>query len=217
MAIISSYPVSTPNLVDQVLGSNTYDSTGTAVQGNPTVQYTFTSIKTLVDQQMVQQLVATSQTNATAGLIASQGPTARNNVYTILFGAAQTPTLNHVKIDAVGKVTFMTTGTYYIKQEYYIGAGASPNKPLLLFRTFKDELTQEGGTTIFNLTSSSEQDRNRLVIENIVNITGGGTIYEFQMVRDAGGADTGTLFKTLNNNAGFEDTPNASLTISKLI
>ena len=216
MAIISSYPVSIPNLVDQVLGSNTYDSTGTAVQGNPTVQYTFTSIKTLVDQQMVQQLVATSQTNATAPLIASQGPTATNNVYTILFGAAQTPTLNHVKIDAVGKVTFVSTGTYYIKQEYYIGATLA-SKPVLLFRTFKDELTQEGGTTMFNLTSNGSNDRNRLVIENIVNITGGGTIYEFQMVRDAAGANDGTLFKTLNNNAGFEDTPNALLTISKLV
>ena len=216
MAIISSYPVSTPQLVDQVLGSNTYDSTGTAVQGNPTVQYTFTSIKTLVDQQMVQQLVATSQTNATAPLIASQGPTATNNVYTILFGAAQTPTLNHVKIDAVGKVTFVSTGTYYIKQEYYIGATLA-SKPVLLFRTFKDELTQEGETTMFNLTSNGSNDRNRLVIENIVNITGGGTIYEFQMVRDAAGANDGTLFKTLNNNAGFEDVPNASLTISKLV
>ena len=216
MAIISSYPVSTPQLVDQVLGSNTYDSTGTAVQGNPTVQYTFTSIKTLVDQQMVQQLVATSQTNATAPLIASQGPTATNNVYTILFGAAQTPTLNHVKIDAVGKVTFVSTGTYYIKQEYYIGATLA-SKPVLLFRTFKDELTQEGETTMFNLTSNGSNDRNRLVIENIVNITGGGTIYEFQMVRDAAGANDGTLFKTLNNNVGFEDTPNALLTISKLV
>ena len=216
MAIISSYPVSTPQLVDQVLGSNTYDSTGTAVQGNPTVQYTFTSIKSLVDQKMVQQLFATSQTNATAPLIASQGPTATNNVYTILFGAAQTPTLNHVKIDAVGKVTFVSTGTYYIKQEYYIGATLA-SKPVLLFRTFKDELTQEGETTMFNLTSNGSNDRNRLVIENIVNITGGGTIYEFQMVRDAAGANDGTLFKTLNNNAGFEDVPNASLTISKLV
>ena len=215
MAIISSYPVSTPQLVDQVLGSNTYDSTGTAVQGNPTVQYTFTSIKSLVDQKMVQQLFATSQTNATAPLIASQGPTATNNIYTILFGAAQTPTLNHVKIDAVGKVTFISAGTYYIKQEYYIGATLN-NKPLLLFRTFKDELAQEGETTLFDSTSNGSNDRNRLVIENIVNITG-GTIYEFQMVRDAGGANDGTLFKILNNTAGFTDTPNASLTISKLI
>ena len=216
MAIISSYPVSTPQLVDQVLGSNTFDATGTAVIGNPTVQYTFTSIKTLVDQQFIQQLVATSDSNATAPLIASQGPIVTNNIYTILFGAAQTPTPNNVKIDAQGKVTFTTTGTYYIKQEYYIGATIA-NKPLLLFRTFKDNATQIGDTILHDVTSAATNDRLRVTIENIVNITTGGTFYEFQMVRDAGGANSGTLFKVLNNTAGFTDTPNASLTISKLI
>ena len=216
MAIISSYPVSTPQLVDQVLGSNTFDSTGTAVVGNPTVQYTFTSIKTLVDQQFKEQLVATSDTNATAGLIASQGPAATNSIYTILFGAAQTPTPGNVKIDANGKITFTTTGTYYVKQEYYIGATVN-NKPLLLFRTFKDTTTQVGITNLHDITSSASIDRLRMVIEDIVHITAGGTVYEFQMVRDAGGANDGTLFKVLNNTTGFTNTPNASLTISKLI
>ena len=216
MAIISSYPVSTPQLVDQVLGSNTYDATGTAVVGNPTVQYTFTSIKTLVDQQFTEQLVATSDSNATAQLIASQGPAATNNIYTILFGAAQIPTPGNVKIDANGKVTFTTTGTYYIKQEYSIGATLN-NKPLLLFRTFKDNTTQVGQTNLHDVTSNGSNDRLRMVIEDIVHISAGGTFYEFQMVRDAGGADSGTLYKVLNNTAGFTDTPNASLTISKLI
>ena len=216
MAIISSYPVSTPQLVDQVLGSNTFDSTGTAVVGNPTVQYTFTSIKTLVDQQFKEQLVATSETNATGALIASQGPAAKNSIYTILFGAAQTPTPGNVKIDANGKITFTTTGTYYIKQEYYIGATLN-NRPLLLFRTFKDNTTQVGITNLHDVTSNASIDRLRMVIEDIVHITAGGTFYEFQMVRDDGGADDGTLFEVLNNTAGFTKTPNASLTISKLI
>ena len=50
----------------------------------------------------------------------------------------------------------------------------------------------------------------------MVNITVGGTFYEFQMLRDAGGADAGELFQTLNNN-GWTTTPNAQVTISKLI
>jgi len=216
MAIISSYPVSIPQLADQVLGSNTFDAAGRAVVGNPTVQYTFTSIKTLVDQQFTQQLVATSETNATAGLIASQGPAAKDTIYTILFGAAQVPTLNHVKIDATGRVTFTTKGTYYIKQEYSIGATLN-NRPLLLFRTFKDNTTQVGQTNIHDVTSSASIDRLRMVIEDIVHITVGGTFYDFQMVRDDNGADDGTLFKVPNTTTGFIDTPNASLTISKLV
>ena len=42
MAQISSYPILTPQLGDNILGSNNVDSTGTAVIGNPTCQYKFT-------------------------------------------------------------------------------------------------------------------------------------------------------------------------------
>ena len=56
MAIISSYPTITPKLADKILGSNNVDSYGDPVPGNPTVQYTMTSVKTLVDQAFVQQL-----------------------------------------------------------------------------------------------------------------------------------------------------------------
>ena len=56
MAQISSYPILDPQLADKVLGSNTVDSVGAPVIGNPTVQYTFSSIKSLVDQNFFQQL-----------------------------------------------------------------------------------------------------------------------------------------------------------------
>ena len=67
MAIIYSYPTLTPQLGDKVLGSNIVDASGAAVTGNPTVQYTFTEIKTLVDQQFIEQFTASSTA-------ASQGP-----------------------------------------------------------------------------------------------------------------------------------------------
>ena len=41
MAQISSYPILDPQFGDKVLGSNTVDSAGNPVEGNPTVQYTF--------------------------------------------------------------------------------------------------------------------------------------------------------------------------------
>ena len=55
MAQISSYPSLTPQFGDKVLGSNTVDASGYPVSGNPTVQYTLTSVKTLVDQQFIHQ------------------------------------------------------------------------------------------------------------------------------------------------------------------
>ena len=63
MAIISSYPVITPQLPDKLLGSNNVDSAGDPVLGNPTVQYTLTSIKELVDQNFVQQLSSSNVGN----------------------------------------------------------------------------------------------------------------------------------------------------------
>ena len=63
MAIISSYPTITPQFADKVLGSNNVDSYGDAVQGNPTVQYSMESVKTLVDQQFVEQ-ISTSRTTS---------------------------------------------------------------------------------------------------------------------------------------------------------
>ena len=64
MAQISSYPILDPQLADKVLGSNTVDSVGAPVLGNPTVQYTFSSIKSLVDQNFFQQL----QTQSTVAI-----------------------------------------------------------------------------------------------------------------------------------------------------
>ena len=78
MAIIYSYPTLTPQLGDKVLGSNIVDASGAAVSGNPTVQYTFTDIKTLVDQQFIEQFTASST-------VASQGPGAANTVHQIEF------------------------------------------------------------------------------------------------------------------------------------
>ena len=48
MAQISSYPLLTPQLGDKILGSNTTDTAGNPVSGNPTVQYKFLDVKTLV-------------------------------------------------------------------------------------------------------------------------------------------------------------------------
>ena len=78
MAIIYSYPTLTPELGDKVLGSNIIDSAGNPVVGNPTCQYNFSDIKTLVDQQYVSQLESSS-------VVASQA-SALNTAYNIRFG-----------------------------------------------------------------------------------------------------------------------------------
>jgi len=206
MAIIYSYPTLTPQMGDKVLGSNLVDASGNAVTGNPTVQYSFSEIKTLVDQQFIEQFSASSTA-------ASQGPAATNTVHQIEFGPANN-TSTSVTLDVNGKVTWLKTGTYYITQEYYLG-GTQNNVLFNLFRTF-DGTDQIGATHVETYRVQETNDLKRVVIHQMVNITSPNTYYVFQMLRDSGGANDGTLYQKLNNNS-WTSTPSAQITISKLI
>ena len=206
MAIIYSYPTLTPQMGDKVLGSNLVDASGNAVTGNPTVQYSFSEIKTLVDQQSIEQFSASSTA-------ASQGPVATNTVHQIEFGPANN-TSTSVTLDVNGKVTWLKTGTYYITQEYYLG-GTQNNVLFSLFRTF-DGTNQIGATHVETYRVQETNDLKRVVIHQMVNITSPNTYYVFQMLRDSGGANDGTLYQKLNNNS-WTSTPSAQITISKLI
>ena len=211
MAIIYSYPSSVPQLDDTVLGSNLFDASGNKVNGNPTVQFSFSNIKTLLDQQFIQQLSGSSTAT-------SQGPNATNTVHQIEFGPANSSSTN-VTIDVNGKVVFLKPGTYYITQEYYLG-GTQNNVLLSLFRTLQTvpgfSAVQLGATHVENYKVQETSDRTRVVINQMVNITVGNTECVYQMVRDSAGANDGDVYKIANNNS-FIETPSAQITISKLI
>jgi len=211
MAIIYSYPTLIPQFGDKVLGSNTVDASGATVSGNPTVQYNFTDIKTLVDQQFIQQLTASSTAT-------SQGPSAANTIHQIEFGPANS-TSTSVTIDVNGKVVFLKQGTYYITQEYYLG-GTQNNVLHTLFRVLQTlpdlSTSQVGATHVENYKVQETSDRKRVVISQMINITSPNTNFVYQMVRDSIGANDGDLYKIANGNS-FTETPSAQLTISKLI
>ncbi len=213
MAIIYSYPTLTPQLGDKVLGSNITDASGTPVSGNPTVQYAFTDVKTLVDQQFIQQFTSSSNDSAVGTIPLSQGPVADNTAYPIIFGPADTSSTS-VTIDAAGKVVFLKTGTYYITQEYLL-AGTINDLNQTMFRIY-DGTNQVGPTHLERYKVQFSNERKRVVINTMLNITLPNIEYIFQMIRDANGANSGTLTQQLNNNS-WTTTPNAQITISKLI
>jgi len=214
MAQISSYPVLTPQLGDKVLGSNLFDSSGNAVAGNPTVQYTLTSLKTLVDQKYIQQF-------SQGSTAATQGPAALNTAHIIEFGAVNATSLN-VQLSVAGVVTFKSLGTYKVELIYYLGNIPDGNQVVTLFRTLQD-ITQIGGaplqlgqTTVEGFKSNSNTSTRRVVISYTVNITIPNTTHTQQMFRDANGANQGNLKKiTLNNTTS--PVASAQITISKLI
>lgn len=215
MAIIYSYPTLTPQFADKVLGSNLVDASGNAVSGNPTVQYSFTDIKALVDQNFIEQLTSSSNDSGVAGIPASQGPSATNTVHQIIFGPANAASSN-VKIDAAGKVTWLKEGTYYVTQEYLL-AGTANDENQTMFRIF-DGSAQIGPTHLERYKIQFTNERKRVVIHSMVNITADqiNSYYVFQMIRDSNGSNSGTLTQQLNNNS-WTSTPNAQITISKLI
>ena len=214
MAQISTYPLLTPQLGDSVLGSNIVDTTGSPVIGNPTVQYSFSTIKTLIDQQLVQQIYSFNDTN-------SQTP-AVDTIYNIRFGTPVGTTTSNVQLlqgggtlTAGDKVQFNTLGTYQIILEYTIGQrGATANQPFLLFRTLQDGATQIGSTTVMKFQNNSTTESKSLIIPLTVNITKTGTYYNFQMIKDT--VNDGSLVQQLNN-VGWSGSQTATITISKLV
>ncbi len=206
MAQISSYSTLTPQLGDKVLGSNTTDSSGNAVTGNPTCQFTLTSVKDLVDQQFIQELFSSSS-------LASQAPGNSNTVHPITFGIADTTSTN-VHITNGGRVTFVKEGTYYITQEYNLVA-TQGSQLQTMFRTVQDGTTQVGSTCMQRYTCQASTDAQRIVINQMVTVIA-GTYYDFQMIWDANGGNDGYLKPQTNNNL-WTTVPGAQITISKLV
>ena len=203
MAQISSYPVLTPQLGDKVLGSNLFDSSGSAVAGNPTVQYTLTSLKTLVDQQYTQQLTS-------ASTLASQDATGAAT--SIKFGALQD--LDNVKLEANGTLTLKTLGTYYITLDYIYGQRtATANVTTILFNVIQNG-AQLGNTTSIRFQDSNISQGTSVSIPIMVTTILPNTVYNFQLAETATGAQ---LVQLTNAVAGFTNSPCAAITISKLI
>ena len=207
MAIISAYPISTPQLDDQILGSNTTDASGSKVLGNPTVQFTLTSIKALVAQNFVQQLYSSSALTIT--------PPQDNTGASIKFGATNvgTNTDNVYYVASTNTFTFRTSGTYYIQLTYNT-RGNGGTSPELLFITKTAAGVQVGPTTLNKITRGATADRIPVNIDIMLKITDASSSYQFWAAQ--AGVSTGALVVNAFGT-GWTDVPSAAITISKLI
>ena len=206
MAIISSYPIVTPQLGDQVLGSNTVDSSGAAVLGNPTVQYDLSAIKALVDQKYSQKLSSFNAGTITPG---------NDNIgIPIIFGAEDI-TDGSVHIDGAGKVTFKTAGSYSIQQIYY-GQGTNPTNIILNFKTVQDGTTQVGPTTTSRFIPGATTERLLIEINSVIDITVPDTYYNFWIQNPTSGG-AGALAAQVTDAAWGTDVPSAQIIITKLV
>tara|TARA_R110000787_G_scaffold18837_1_gene57230 strand:- start:463 stop:1116 length:654 start_codon:yes stop_codon:yes gene_type:complete len=217
MAQISSYPLLTPQLGDKVLGSNVIDSSGTAVVGNPTCQYNFTDIKSLVDQNYVQQVESSSGVASQASVV--------NQPYSIQFGIETGTAADNVQLlktnagdVAASKIQFNKAGTYQITLTYSVGVNQGANTPYLIFRTLKDGASQIGPTVVVNQAFPTINTPISLIIPITTQVTT-SCYYNFQMMRSNAGANDGGLVKNATplNVAGVTEPSIATIKISKLI
>jgi len=203
MAQISSYPLLTPQLGDSILGSNTVDTAGNTVLGNPTVQYSISSVKAVVDQAFIQQLTS-------ASTLAAQDATAAAT--SVKFGALQD--LGNVKLEANGTLTLKTIGTYYITLDYIYGQRtATANVTTILFNVLQNG-AQLGNTTSIRFQDNNISQGTSVSIPIMVTTILPNTVYNFQLAE----TDTGAQLVQLTNGvAGFANSSCAAITISKLI
>ena len=189
-----------------MLGSNIIDSAGTPVQGNPTVQYTLKDIKSVVDQNFVQQLYSSSALTIT--------PPGDNTGAYIVFGTSDIGTSadNVYYTTANSTFTFSQPGTYYIQLTYNT-RGNGGNSPEFIFITKDSAGAQVGPTTLNKITRGVTADRVPVNIDIMLNVTSSSS-YQFWVAQASGG--TGAL--VVNAFAtNWVDVPSAAITISKLI
>ena len=208
MAIISSYPLQTPQMGDKILGSNSYDASGNLITSNPTCQFNFTDVKTLVDQNFIEQLYSSSALTIT--------PPQDNTGASIKFGAADSgnPLADNVYYVASSNTfTFRTLGTYYIQLAYNT-RGNGGTSPELLFITKDGDGNQVGPTTLNKIHRNATADRVPVNIDIMLNITDVSSSYQFWAAQ--AGISTGALVVNAFGT-GWTDVPSAGITISKLV
>ena len=207
MAIISSYPISIPQLADKIIGTNATDAYGNPVVNNPTSQYTFSSVKTLIDQHYTQIMSTSKDVGIT--------PSYDNTGIPIIFGATDITTLDVTYVASTGTITFKTLGSYCIQQLYYAQA-TSGNNIQLNFKTLQGGTTQVGPTTATSFLSNASTARHRIDITSYIDIDTEGTYYNFWVQNPSTGG-IGSLQPQTIPGAWGTDVPSAQLIITKLV
>jgi len=207
MAIISSYPISIPQLADKIIGTNAVDAYGNPVVNNPTSQYTFSSVKTLIDQHYIQRMSTSNESPIVPGIDNAGIP--------IIFGASDITTLDVAYVASTGTITFRTLGSYCIQQLYYAQA-TSGNNIQLNFKTLQGGSTQIGPTTSTSFLSNASTARHRIDITSYVDIDIEGTYYNFWVQNPSTNA-LGKLEPQIIPGGWGTNVPSAQLIITKLV
>jgi hypothetical protein len=200
MGKISSYANdSTPNLSDKLIGTDVDNL-------NATKNFTVGQVVSLANAN----LTATQVLNGVS--LVNQIPAALDEPLVVSFGAAQGTSQDDVMIDATGKVTFNTSGIYFINGYGAVERfGSSGGTAIFLFRGVLNG-TQITATKAFHIASINVSTPYDVTIP--FQATAGDEFY-FEVMRDSTGVDAGGLY-IKDTLGGWGTVPSSQIQIWKL-
>lgn len=150
---------------------------------------------------------------AGASLANDQQPSTINTELQLEFGAAQNDGTDKAMMGVDGTITFTVAGTYEIAFSAHFGRTGVAAASILAFRWLHNNV-MHGTPLVAKIDNASTlipwYSKTVIVVE-------AGDTLKGQIIRDSAGHDSGGLFKTTLNAAGWGDSPNASISVHKLV
>lgn len=191
------------DLIDSTLNVAT-----SAVQQNVDAPVNFTN-GVLINGANIQesmQLVLLAESTAT------QTPSSTDTPLQVTFGAAQGTVSDPVMIDASGDITFNEDGIYFIATQFSYGRAGTGGVSKVVTAFLEDSVYAGAVNCVLIDSLDSRFSFNS---SSFAEITA-GTLYQFEIIRDSSGHNSGGLFSFNPVLAGIPDVPSAKLSIFKL-
>jgi hypothetical protein len=144
---------------------------------------------------------------------ADQDPVGLDTPVQVAFGPEDL-TSPDVAIDALGTITFLTSGEYFATLGLYFLRTTAVGEAHFMARVLVNDA--QSGNPI-GIVSSDSNDTIPLYFDSTLLIPPGATplTYKIEMVRDSGGIDNGGLGGILSTTLGWGSTPSARIRIIK--
>ena len=128
----------------------------------------------------------------------------------ITYGAAQSNA--YIDLAATGEVTFLQSGLYLLEIRAAVGRASNPGTAILMARSLLNG-TQLGNSLHALLPNQDSQQPLYASLRLSVNAN---DVFVTEIVRDAAGADFGGLYTEPASTAGWNNSPSAQITISRV-
>ncbi len=152
---------------------------------------------------------STSTLRLSAGSTSTQNPTATDTPMKIEFGAAQYGPSDRVQLSADGTVTMNEGAQYRVSLSLSLGRSGATGISDLLFYVSANGTPQVPSTLVRISSSDAVVRFNHIFVAQ----AGSGDTFEFYIVRDSGGDNSGGLIAFSPTSASVPDVYSASITV----